>query len=109
MDTYFDQSFIRPQKQKTYSGPAPANETVNVAERTFNADDEVICKNTRDAPWTICLAPDASTACTGGITVNAGDEVTVTASELGDTETNHFLNITNNEEIDGSYSVVVEL
>lgn len=108
-NTYFDQSFIRPQKQRTYTDGAPANETVHVVERTFNADDEIICKNTGDSSWTICLAPNASTACAGGVTVNSGEEVTVTASELGDTEANHFLNITNNEAIDGSYSVVVEL
>lgn len=109
MNTYFDQSFIRPKKQKTYSGAVLAGETVNVTERTFDEDDEIICKNTGDATWTICLAPTAGDACANGITVNAGDEVTVTASELGDTETNHFLNITNNEAIDGSYSVIVEL
>ena len=39
----------------------------------------------------------ASDACESDRTVNAEEEVTVTASEFGDVA-NHFLNVTNNEE-----------
>ncbi|MBC8484968.1 MAG: hypothetical protein H8D45_02895 [Bacteroidetes bacterium] len=54
------------------------------------------------------MKPTASDACESDRTVDEGEEVTVTASELGDVA-NHFLNVTNNKGIDGSYSVVVEL
>jgi len=107
-NTYFDQSFIRPKQQKTYSGDVPANETVNAAERTFEETDDIVLKNTGTTALTFCLAPTAGDACAVGVNVNAGEETTVTASELGDVA-NHFLNVTNNEGTDGSYSVVVEL
>ncbi|MBL7128864.1 MAG: hypothetical protein ISS16_07755 [Ignavibacteria bacterium] len=109
MNTYFDQSFIRPKEQKTFSGDVPAGETVNIDERTFGELDEIILENTGTVALTFCLAPSAGDACASGISVNAEDKVTVTAADLGDYEANHFLNVTNNEGSDGSYKVVVEL
>lgn len=109
LEDYFDQSLIRPQKQKTYSGDVLQGETANVVERSFGEHDEIKASNTGTDVWKVCLAPTAGEACTNGITVNPGEDITVTASELGDYENNHFLNITNTDANDGSYSVVVEL
>ena len=106
---YFDQSLIRPQKQRTYSDDVLQGETKNVVERSFGEHDEIKASNTGTDVWKICLSPTAGEACANGMTVNPGEEVTVTASELGDYENNHFLNITNTGASDGSYSVVVEL
>lgn len=109
VEDYFDQSLIRPQKERTYSDEVLTGETVNVVERSFGEHDSIKASNTGTDVWKICLAPTAGEACVNGITVNPGEEITVTASELGDYENNHFLNITNTGASDGSYSVVVEL
>ena len=106
---YLDQSLIRPQKQRTYSDDVLQGETKNVVERSFGEHNEIKASNTGTDVWKICLSPSAGEACANGMTVNTGEEVTFTASELGDYENNHFLNITNTGSSDGSYSVVVEL
>ncbi len=109
VEDYFDQSLIRPQKERTYSGEVLQGETANVVERSFGEHDEIKCSHTGTDVWKVCLAPTAGDACANGIIVNPDEEITVTASELGDYENNHFLNITNTGASDGSYSVVVEL
>ena len=106
---YLDQSLIRPQKQRTYSDEVLQGKTVTVVERSFGEHDSIKASNTGTDVWKICLSHTAGEACADGITVNPGEEVTFTASELGDFENNHFLNITNTGSSDGSYSVVVEL
>lgn len=109
VNNYFDQSFIRRKEQKTYSGDVAGGSTVNIAERTFEESDDIVLKNTGDVALVFCLAPSAGDACISGVTLNAGEDITVTASELGNTAANHFLNVTNNEGSDGAYSVIVEL
>lgn len=106
---YLDQSLIRPQKYRTYSDEVLQGETVTVVERAFGEHDDIKAKNTGTDVWKICLSAAAGEACANGMTVNPDEEKTFTASELGDFENNHFLNITNTGGNDGSYSVVVEL
>ena len=87
-------------------GTVEAEQTANVMNKTFEPTDEFKLENTGTAQLRFCLAPDGVTACASGIEVNSGENITVTASELGDPATNEFLNVTNLDASEqGSYKV----
>ena len=69
--------------------------TVNVFNKKFEATAQVKIKSTGSTGLMACLTTDALTACSEGITINPGEEITVAVTELGDPETCEFLNITN--------------
>lgn len=110
MNTYFDQSFIRPKKRKTFSGEIDAKTIKNIDERHYDADDSIVLQNsgTIDLKFGLSNSNDA----VGDIfaLLSAGDKKTVIASELGNTAVEHFLNVQNeSESINGEYKVIVEL
>ena len=87
-------------------GTVEAEQTVNIMNKTFEPTDEFKLENTGTVQLRFCLAPDGVTACDTGIEVNSGENITVTASELGDPATNEFLNVTNLDASEqGSYKV----
>lgn len=90
----------------TFEGPVLQSTTAKVFQRTLQPNDSVSYENNGAAEWLIGLVKNENDAVTAGITVPAGVSATVTASQLGDVTQNHFLNITNNTLIDGSWKVV---
>ena len=95
-------------EQHTFTGTVAPGETENAVERTFNTDDEVTIEaQDADLEYGLMLNADDTVAPGSGITVPAGTSQTVTASQLGDVTQNHFLNVTNNSGVEGSYKVVV--
>ena len=87
-------------------GTVEAEQTVNVMNKLFEATAQLKLENTGTTELMFCLAMDAVTACSAGITVNPGEEITVTVTELGVPETNEFLNVTNlSASEQGSYKV----
>lgn len=109
VNTYFDQSFIRRDKEKTFSGPVPTSSSLNADHRTYDAAQVITVRNPGATALNFCLAASAGDSCPGGVTLNPGEEKTVTASMLGDVTVNHFLNVTNINAFDGEYNVSVEL
>ena len=77
------------------SGPVGEGATAHVMRKTFKPTDQLKLESTGDTQLMFCVAPDEVTACVSGVTVNAGESVTVEVSELGDPATNEFLNVTN--------------
>ena len=77
------------------SGPVGEGGTAHVMRRSFQPTDELKLESTGVTQLKFCVAPDEVTACVSGVTVNAGESVTVAVSELGDPATNEFLNVTN--------------
>ena len=81
-------------------------QTVNVIHKKFEPTAQVKIEDTGATGLMACLITDALTACTEGITLNPGEEITVAVTELGDPETCEFLNITNlSDSEQGSYKV----
>ena len=75
---------------------------------TFQPQDIIQASNTGATELKICIAPNGTTACANGGLIAAGESKNFFASELGDTENNQYLNITNPDAVnDGSYSVVI--
>ena len=87
-------------------GTVDAEHTVNVINKKFEPTAQLKIEDTGTTGLMVCLTTDALTACSEGITLNPGEEITVTVTELGDPETNEFLNITNlSASEQGSYKV----
>jgi hypothetical protein len=88
------------------AGTVEAEQTVNVMNKKFEATAQLKIKDTGSTEFMVCITTDALTACSAGITLNPGEEITVTVTELGDPETCEFLNITNlSASEQGSYEV----
>ena len=95
-------------EQHTFTDVVAPGETANAVERTFNADDEVELEaQDADSEFGLVMNVDDVVAPGSGITVPAGTSQIVTASQLGDVTQNHFLNVTNNSGVEGSWKVVV--
>lgn len=110
MNTYFDQSFIRPKKQKTFSGEIAAITIHNIDERHYDADDSIVLQNTGTIDLKFGLSDSEETAGDIFALLSAGDKKTVLASELGNKATEYYLNVQNESpEIKGEYKVTVEL
>lgn len=92
----------------TYSDDVPKNSTAKVFKRKLKPKAVLKIHNTGSAEWMIGFVNKADSAVTSGIILQAGITMEVTASQLGDVSVNHFLNITNNTNTDGSYSVYIE-
>lgn len=89
-------------------GPIGEGATAHIMRRSFQPTDELKLESTGDTQLMFCLAPDEVTACSGGVTVNAGESVTVTVKELGDPTKSEFLNVTNLDEGQaGSWKVTI--
>jgi len=110
MNTYFDQSFIRPKKHKSFSGEIEAKTLKNIDERHYGADDSIVLQNKGTADLKFGLSEKADSLGTIFIRLSAGEKKTVLASELGDVLAAHFLNVQNDSDtISGAYKVTVEL
>jgi hypothetical protein len=87
-------------------GTVEAEQSVNVINKKFEPTAQVKIEDTGSTGLMACLTTDALTACSEGITLNPGEEITVAVTELGDPETNEFLNITNlSASEQGNYKV----
>ena len=91
---------------KPIEGTLQPSQTVNVFNKKFEATAQLKIKSTGSTGLMACLTTDALTACSEGVTINPGEEITVAVTELGDPETCEFLNITNlSASEQGSYEV----
>ncbi len=110
MNTYFDQSFIRPKKHKTFSGEVGANSVKNIDERHYEAEDSIVLQNTGTTDLKFGLSVSGEAVGDIFVQLSAGDKKTVLASELGNPSAEHFLNVQNESQtINGEYKVTVEL
>ncbi len=109
VEDYFDQSFLEGATKKTLSGPVLASSDKNIDQRTYTETQLITLRNPGASKLKYCIALTASDTCGSGIDVNPGEQLDVTASQLGDVSLNHFLNVTNTEAIDGEFSVTIEL
>lgn len=110
VDTYFDQSFIQRggPSSETFDGNVSSGGTANVFEKTLLPTDEVTLEaHEVDLDFGFVLNIGDGVHSGAGVTVLAGTSQTVTASQLGDVSLNHFLNVTNNSGIDGTWSVTI--
>jgi hypothetical protein len=110
MKMYFDQSFIRPAKQKTFSGKVDAEKIANVDKRKYKKDHNIKFYNEGECVLTFSLSAFKNELGAIEITLNPQEEKLVHAHELGDIENSRYLNVYNADAtLQGEYKVVVEL
>lgn len=95
--------------QTVFTGGILSAETKNILEKIFAANHQITLTNTGTGNLEFGLMKLVGDVVPvgAGITVLSGTSVTVQASALGDVTQNHFLNVTNNSGIDGSWSVTI--
>jgi len=110
IDIYFDQSFIKPASQKTFSGKVDALKIVNVDSRKYKSEQDITLYNNGDGSLNFGLSKLKDKAGIIQITLSPHEEKKVNASELGDVTTCKYLNVSNPDAaLEGDYKVVVEL
>lgn len=110
MDIYFDQSFLKPPSQKTFSGQLESGKLVNVDERKYKKEQDITLYNNGNTLLSFSLSNEKDKLGVRIITLNPHEEKKVNASELGDVDTCKYLNVSNADAgEEGAYKVVVEL
>lgn len=110
MDIYFDQSFLKPASQKTFSGKIPVLKTITVDSRIYKSEQEIKLFNNGDCVLVFSLSPEKDVTGASPVILNPQEEKVVTASELGDVNTCKYLNVENKDaDLEGDYKVVVDL
>lgn len=88
-------------------GPVGGGLTAHVLSMNFEPDTQLKLESTGTTDLMYCITTDEVTSCPAGVQVNAGESVTVSASDLGD-PANMYLNVTNlSPDTEGSYSVTI--
>jgi hypothetical protein len=82
-----------------------AGATEMIINKVYTAADVFEIANTGAANLKFAFCPDEVTPTGGGIGLAPGETKTVTASELGDFATNHYLNCTNGDAVEGSFKI----
>jgi hypothetical protein len=110
IDIYFDQSFLKPASQKTFSGKIGAGKLVNVDSRKYKSEQDITLYSEADTALSFSLSETNDSAGLKQIRLESHEEKKVSASELGDVNICKYLNVTNPDGLlDGAYKVVVEL
>jgi hypothetical protein len=110
IDIYFDQSFIKPASQKTFSGKVDALKIVNIDSRKYKSEQDITLYNNGDGSLSFGLSKFIDKSGIVQITLSPHEEKKVNASELGDVTTCKYLNVSNPDAtLEGDYKVVVEL
>ncbi len=110
IDIYFDQSFLKPASQKTFSGKISAGKLVNVDSRKYKSEQEITLYNDGDSALSFTLSETKDAAGLMQVKLEPREEKKVSASELGDVNLCKYLNIINPDGfMDGAYKVVVDL
>ena len=110
IDIYFDQSFLKPASQKTFSGKIPVLKTITVDSRKYTSEQEIKLYNNGNGVLAISLSPEKDLTGAVCVKLNPHEEKIVMASELGDVNTCKYLNVENQDaDFDGEYKIVVEL
>jgi hypothetical protein len=110
IDVYFDQSFLKPPAQKTFSGKIGPGKLVNVDTRKYKSEQEITLYSDGDTGLSFSLSETKDAAGLKQIKLEPHEERKVNASELGDVNICKFLIVTNTDgALTGSYKVVVEL
>jgi len=110
MEIYFDQSFLKPPSQKTYSGLLESGKLLNIDTRKYKKEQDITLYNNGNTLLSFSLSNEKDKLGVRVITLNPHEEKKVNASELGDVETCKYLNISNADAgEEGAYKVIVEL
>jgi ribosomal protein L21E len=110
IDIYFDQSFLKPASQKTFSGKVGAGKLVNVDSRKYSIEQVITLYNEGDTALSFGLSETKDAASLTQLKIASHTERKIKASELGDVNICKFLNVTNPDlGIEGAYKVVVDL
>ena len=110
IDIYFDQSFLKPASQKTFSGLVGALLTITVDSRIYKSEQEIKLYNNGNGVLAFSLSPEKDVTGAVSVVLSPHEEKIVTASELGDVNTCKYLNVENKDaDLEGDYKVVVDL
>ena len=110
MDIYFDQSFLKPASQKTFSGLVGALLTITVDSRIYKSEQEIKLYNNGNGVLAFSLSAEKDVTGAVSVVLSPHEEKVVTASELGDVNTCKYLNVENKDaDLEGDYKVVVDL
>jgi hypothetical protein len=110
MKVYFDQSFLRPQKQKTFSGKVGSEMIAMVDKRKYKKEHSIKFNNEGECVLTFSLSAEKNKMGAVEISVLPHEEKILHAHELGDIENCRYLNVYNADAAQqGEYKVVVEL
>lgn len=110
IDIYFDQSFLKPASQKTFSGKVGAGKLVNVDSRKYSIEQVITLYNEGDTALSFGLSETKDAASLIQLKIAPHTERKIKASELGDVNICKFLNVTNPDlGLEGAYKVVVDL
>lgn len=110
IDIYFDQSFLKPASQKTFSGKVGAGKLINVDSRKYSIEQVITLYNEGDTALSFGLSETKDAASLTQLKIASHTERKIKASELGDVNVCKFLNVTNPDlGIEGAYKVVVDL
>jgi hypothetical protein len=106
---YFDLQHIRRNAQSIFTAQLKAGETHFIAKRSFAADDTIELYNTGSTSISFYMGnkKDAAPAETI-VNIDAGDNKTITAKDLGDTTTLHYFIVKNADEVGGSFEAYLE-
>ena len=93
--------------EEPVEGPVGGGLTAHVLSMNFEPDTQLKLESTGTTDLMFCITTDEVTSCPAGVQVNAGESVTVSASDLGD-PANMYLNVTNlDPDVEGSYKVTI--
>ncbi len=107
LGNYFDETVIKTHKQTSFKRSPKPGLKYTIAERTLTADSEIRIKNTGPMLLRFYLAK-VKDAAIGNVflEVPAGTDSIFTSSQLGDAENNHFIMVTNPDELQtGSFVI----
>lgn len=109
--SFFEFSLLTstPPEDEPLAGTLGQAETKNLLIGGFRENSIIYAINTGAVPYRLCITDAADRACSTGVDVNAGEEKTITALDLGYMPGWKYFNITNlSPDTEGSYSIAVE-
>ena len=93
--------------EEPVEGPVGGGLTEHVLSMNFEPDTQLQLESTGTTDLMFCITTDEVTSCPSGVQVNAGESITVPASDLGD-PSNMYLNVTNlSPDTEGSFRVSI--
>jgi hypothetical protein len=108
---YFDLELLRKKPQEDFTGHVAAGAIRFIVQRTMEADDMVLLKNTGTVALTWYLAETKGAAHEAGapsVTVEPGQQTSVAASALGNVATDKYLMVFNASELtEGAWEVEI--
>jgi hypothetical protein len=108
---YFDVATIRQAQQTEFTGAVTFNGVVNITKHTLEADDEITLENNGAVALVFYASGYDDTkalAASPMFTLQPGEVKTVTAAEMGDSNTSPFINVMNEHALlAGHYKISI--